>query len=160
MTPWGSWAFFPGGKWIATECLSNPWGKNVLCSQFSWAQLLLYLMGNCIFFIQHLFYHFSPLNHLFFNIADHLIILQVWKNNCLAINDLYPFCLDQQREINSKLVHRGIKTLFRLLGAQTVLLKVIFWYFETFFSVHRAKLPVYLLKEFYPLKQRVQIGAE
>ena len=74
--------------------------------------------GKLCFFIQHLFYHFSPLNHLFFNIAACLIISQAWKNNCLAISDLYPLCLDQQREINNKLLHRGIGHYSnQLLGA-------------------------------------------
>lgn len=99
------------------------------------------------FFMQHLFYHFSPLNHLFFNIAEHLIRSQAWKNNCQR-SMICILCLDQQREINNKLVHRGFRSLFQLvtywvLGecrCIAVQPKVSFWYFATFFSVYRAEL--------------------
>lgn len=37
------------------------------------------------------------------------------EKQLLAINDLYPLCLDQQRNINNKLVHRGIRKLFQLV---------------------------------------------
>lgn len=37
------------------------------------------------------------------------------EKQLLAINDLYPLCLDQQRKINNELVHGGIRTLFQLV---------------------------------------------
>lgn len=33
------------------------------------------------------------------------------EKQLLAINDLYPLCFDQQRKINNKLVHRGIRDI-------------------------------------------------
>lgn len=36
------------------------------------------------------------------------------EKQLLAISDLYPLCLDRQREINNKLVHGGMRTLFEL----------------------------------------------
>lgn len=122
-------------------CVANSHGHNY------------YFFNEKLFLFNICFITFLPLI-IFFNTADHLIISQAWRNNCLAINDLYPLCLDQQREIHNKLVHGGIRTLFptgywvlrknRCINVQP---KVSSWYFKAFL--------VYIGQNFLYFAQRV-----
>ena len=61
--------------------------------------------GKLYFFIRHLFYHSSLLNHLFFQHCRPFNHIPSMEKQLLAINDLYPPCLDQQWGINNKLVY-------------------------------------------------------
>lgn len=64
------------------------------------------------FFIQHLFYHFSPFSYPFFNIYRPLSRILSMEKQSLVINDLYSFCHNQQREINNEIPHGHIGALF------------------------------------------------
>lgn len=83
------------------------------CVAHSQGHNYYFIQWEIVFFIQHLFYHFSPLNHLFFQCLRPFNHIPRMEKQLLAINDLYALRLDQQREINNKLVHKGIRTLFQ-----------------------------------------------
>lgn len=152
MTPWGG-GLFPGGKWAGTECLSSPWGKNA-CVANSPKHNPYFIQWEIVFSIQHLFYHFSPFNHLFFNITDHWIIFQVWKNNCWQS----MICILSVLISRGKLIIKYFREALghysdQLLGAckaqrHHCVAKSELLMFWNLLSVYRAKFSVDLLKKF------------